>query len=84
MCLVSLQLRAGLKKCLVLKRFADAWMYCQYINQSDSWMELGKAALHSIEIEFGEQPFVSWNKRDSCLFVMQLCYLLLFVMPGHL
>ena len=48
------QLNEALQKCLALRRFADAWMYCTCLNEPAKWNELGKAVLHCMEIEFGE------------------------------
>ena len=48
------QLKEALRKCITLRRFKDGWSYCHYLNQRDCWLELGKAALYNLEIDFGK------------------------------
>ena len=35
-------------------RFKDTWNYCMLLNDKESWITLGKAALQNLDIEFGK------------------------------
>lgn len=38
---------------LIFHRFKEAWMYCTHMSGKESWLELGRAAMSNLDIEFG-------------------------------
>ncbi|OWK07046.1 WDR19 [Cervus elaphus hippelaphus] len=41
-----------LTQTLMLKRFSDAWELCKILNDHAAWIELARACLHHMEVEF--------------------------------
>nr|XP_020772226.1 WD repeat-containing protein 19 isoform X3 [Odocoileus virginianus texanus] len=41
-----------LAQTLMLKRFSDAWELCKILNDHAAWIELARACLHHMEVEF--------------------------------
>ena len=35
-------------------RFKEAWSFCEKLNDMVAWLELGRAAMQAIEIDYGE------------------------------
>ncbi|XP_070553702.1 WD repeat-containing protein 19-like isoform X2 [Ptychodera flava] len=46
------ELRSALQQCLVLKRFKEAWVLCHFLNSKEGWLDLAKAAVQHLEIDF--------------------------------
>lgn len=38
---------------IISLRFDEAWKTCQMLNNKESWIQLGEAALRNIEVDFG-------------------------------
>ncbi|KAI0219650.1 WD repeat-containing protein 19 [Lamellibrachia satsuma] len=49
--------QTSFQKCIRLRRFKEAWSFCQRLGQRDSWEELGKAALSLLEIDFAMRVY---------------------------
>ncbi|XP_074649650.1 WD repeat-containing protein 19-like isoform X1 [Tubulanus polymorphus] len=45
------ELKDALEKCLALRRFKDAWTYCDLLCKREHWLELGRVALENLEID---------------------------------
>ncbi|XP_046339799.1 WD repeat-containing protein 19-like isoform X2 [Haliotis rufescens] len=46
------ELSIAAQQCIKLRRFRDAWIFCHYVNRKEVWVELGRAALHSLDLDF--------------------------------
>ncbi|XP_064636625.1 WD repeat-containing protein 19-like isoform X3 [Lineus longissimus] len=46
------ELRTALEKTISLRRYTDAWNFCSILNSKEAWLDLGKAALQNLEIDF--------------------------------
>lgn len=46
-----------LKKHLMLRRFKEAWKWCQLLNKRENWIMLGEAALKSLDINTALQVY---------------------------
>ncbi|ELT93993.1 hypothetical protein CAPTEDRAFT_173399 [Capitella teleta] len=46
------QLKACVERCIALKRFREAWTYCSHISGKEAWVDLGKAAISNLDIDF--------------------------------
>lgn len=50
----SVETTDQIKLFIDMRRFEDAWQLCKSMNRSDIWLELGKAAIAELDINFGE------------------------------
>lgn len=48
------QLGKALDQCMRLRRFKEAWDFCKFINNIETWQQLGKSAMRALDIEFGK------------------------------
>ncbi|KAK6172308.1 hypothetical protein SNE40_015995 [Patella caerulea] len=46
------ELKAAGEQCIKLRRFKDAWIFSHHLNDKTLWLELGKAALQSMDIDY--------------------------------
>ncbi|XP_041973460.1 WD repeat-containing protein 19 [Aricia agestis] len=44
--------RAHVDKLLLLRRFTEAWLYCDAVDEADLWRKLGAAAVADLNVEF--------------------------------
>jgi hypothetical protein len=61
---------------LFLNRFHDAWQLCEELKQPHAWLELGKSALQSLDIDFGMAHMLihflaSFDFRPAALYVLE-------------
>lgn len=52
--LPSVETKDQIKTFIDMRRFDDAWHLCKTTNQTDMWLQLGKAAIAELDINFGE------------------------------
>lgn len=45
--------REHARKLLQLRRLADAWLFCDAVDEDHLWRELGEAAIADLDVEFG-------------------------------
>ncbi|XP_028028471.1 WD repeat-containing protein 19 [Bombyx mandarina] len=44
--------RKHIEKMLLLRRFSDAWLFCDAVDEPDVWRRLGEAAIADLNVEF--------------------------------
>lgn len=45
--------RLHIEKLIQLRRFADAWLFCDAVDEESMWRKLGEAAIADLDVEFG-------------------------------
>jgi hypothetical protein len=71
------QLRTALEKTIALRRYTDSWNFCSILNSKEAWLDLGKAALQNLEIDFGES-----EHQNTCNHKSSVAYSRLSKDPG--
>lgn len=46
--------RRHIEKLLALRRFSEAWLFCDAVDEVDLWRKMGEAAIAELNVEFGE------------------------------
>ncbi|KAF6025035.1 WDR19 [Bugula neritina] len=46
------ELSKALEQCIKLRRFKEAWDFCKHLNSMEAWLQMGKAALRALDIDF--------------------------------
>lgn len=47
-----------INKLIMLRRFAEAWLFCDAIDEIEQWKKLGEAAIADLNVEFGKFKIV--------------------------
>lgn len=45
--------RKHIEKLLALRRFSEAWLFCDAVDEADLWRKMGEAAIAELNVEFG-------------------------------
>lgn len=46
--------RRHVEKLLLLRRFSEAWLFCDAVDESALWRRVADAAVADLNVEFGE------------------------------
>lgn len=46
------EVKNGLKQGIAIRRFKEAWSFCEKLNDMVAWIELGRSAMQAIEIDY--------------------------------
>ncbi|XP_041357231.1 WD repeat-containing protein 19-like isoform X2 [Gigantopelta aegis] len=47
------EMQTAAQQCIALRRFKDAWIYCEQLKSTPLWQDLGKTALQNLDLDFG-------------------------------
>ncbi|ESO89539.1 hypothetical protein LOTGIDRAFT_218902 [Lottia gigantea] len=62
-------------RCIKLNRFKDAWIFAYHLNDKSLWIELGKTALHQLDIEFSIRVFRTLGDVGMVSSLMRIRYM---------
>lgn len=51
--------RKHIEKLLLLRRFSEAWLFCDAVDEVDMWKKMGETAVAELNVEFGRKHFHS-------------------------
>lgn len=54
--------RKHIDKLLLLRRFSEAWLFCDAVDEDEMWRKLGEAAIADLNVEFGMFYMQVWIK----------------------
>lgn len=46
--------RKHIEKLLILRRFSEAWLFCDAVDEPALWRKMGEAAIADLNVEFGK------------------------------
>lgn len=46
--------RKHVNKLVTLRRFSEAWQFCEALGENDVWRNVGEAAIADLNVDFGE------------------------------
>lgn len=58
------------KKLWLFYRFHDAWGFCEQLVSKKSWMDLGKAAMHCLDVDYGEISDIWSYEVNSVMLIL--------------
>ncbi|XP_064075717.1 WD repeat-containing protein 19 [Vanessa tameamea] len=53
--------RKHIEKLLLLRRFSEAWLFCDAVEEDEMWRKLGEAAIADLNVEFAIRVYTKLN-----------------------
>lgn len=53
----TVYVQIGVRRCVCMFRFSDAWDICKALKTTEAWGELGRACLHHMEVELAVRVY---------------------------